>query len=152
MNTILVGRKSPTLKGQRSLRACCFTLNYLQVPIIIRQRGISLNCGATTSTSPILLPAANDAGAGDQLEAVSRHSKARHSVMSGSEREFVGPHNIGRNILLEVWRSSSLLFYNKISWLLLLGPIALIGDSTNAFGEAFCFALSGIALIPCAER
>ncbi|CAJ1946822.1 unnamed protein product [Cylindrotheca closterium] len=39
-----------------------------------------------------------------------------------------------------------------MSWLLLLGPIVLICDSTELFGEAFCFALSGIALIPCAER
>jgi len=72
--------------------------------------------------------------------------------MSSSEREYVGSRNIGRNVLQELWRSSSLLFYNKISWLLLLGPVALIGDSTKIMGEAFCFALSGMALIPCAER
>lgn len=120
-------------------------------PIIIRQRGINLNCGVAASTSPIFLPVANNTGAGDQLEEASRHSKKR-LVMSSSELEFVGPHNVGRNLLLEVWRSSSLLFNNKISWLLLLGPIALIGDSTKLFGEAVCFALSGIALIPCAER
>lgn len=52
----------------------------------------------------------------------------------------------------EVWVSSELLFSNKLSWLLILGPIALIGDSTGTLGEAACFALSGIALIPCAER
>lgn len=52
----------------------------------------------------------------------------------------------------EIWVSSELLFSNKLSWLLILGPIALIGDSTQMLGEAACFALSGIALIPCAER
>jgi len=95
---------------------------------------------------------AKDARAGDQLEGLSHHSKTRQLAMSRSDREFGGPHNIGRNVLLEIWRSSILLFYNKISWLLLLGPIALIGDSTKFFGEALSFALSGIALIPCAER
>jgi hypothetical protein len=52
----------------------------------------------------------------------------------------------------EVWTSSELLFSNKLSWLLILGPVALVGDSTGYLGEAACFALSGIALIPCAER
>jgi hypothetical protein len=36
--------------------------------------------------------------------------------------------------------------------LLLLGPFALLGDATGLLGEAVCFAFSGIALIPCAER
>lgn len=55
-------------------------------------------------------------------------------------------------IIHEVWMSSELLFSNKLSWLLILGPVALLGDSTGLLGEAACFALSGIALIPCAER
>jgi hypothetical protein len=33
-----------------------------------------------------------------------------------------------------------------------MGPLALLGDQTGILGEAPCFALSGIALIPCAER
>jgi hypothetical protein len=52
----------------------------------------------------------------------------------------------------EVWSSSELLFQNKITWLLVLGPVALLGDATGTLGEAACFTLSGIALIPCAER
>lgn len=124
-----------------------FCFEFSKTPIIIRQRGVNFN-----SASPILLPVAKDARAGDQLEGLSHHSKTRQLAMSRSDREFGGPHNIGRNVLLEIWRSSILLFYNKISWLLLLGPIALIGDSTKFFGEALSFALSGIALIPCAER
>ena len=55
-------------------------------------------------------------------------------------------------MIQEVWISSELLFSNKLSWLLILGPVALVGDSTGMLGEAACFALSGIALIPCAER
>jgi hypothetical protein len=52
----------------------------------------------------------------------------------------------------EVWSSSELLFQNRITWLLILGPVALLGDATGTLGEAACFTLSGIALIPCAER
>jgi hypothetical protein len=55
-------------------------------------------------------------------------------------------------LLQEVWSSSELLFQNKITWLLILGPVALLGDATEILGEATCFTLSGIALIPCAER
>jgi hypothetical protein len=52
----------------------------------------------------------------------------------------------------EVWASSEQVLSTKLSWLLLLGPIALIGDRMGFLGEAACFTLSGIALIPCAER
>ena len=59
-----------------------------------------------------------------------------------------GSNGIFRNI----WVSVELVLANKISWLLLCGPIALLGDALGFLGEATCFALSGIALIPCAER
>lgn len=52
----------------------------------------------------------------------------------------------------EVWSSTELLFQNKLTWLLLFGPIAVIGDSTGLIGEATCFTCAGLALIPCAER
>lgn len=52
----------------------------------------------------------------------------------------------------EIMVSSELLFNNKLNWLLVLGPLALIGDATGTFSEAVCFTFSGIALIPCAER
>jgi hypothetical protein len=55
-------------------------------------------------------------------------------------------------LVQEVWSSSELLFQNRITWLLILGPLALVGDATGILGEAACFTLSGIALIPCAER
>mmetsp|Transcript_550 Transcript_550/g.842 ORF Transcript_550/g.842 Transcript_550/m.842 type:complete len:578 (+) Transcript_550:27-1760(+) len=52
----------------------------------------------------------------------------------------------------EVWISTEVLFRSKLNWLLLLGPVALVGDATGLLGEAGCFACSGLALIPCAER
>jgi hypothetical protein len=70
----------------------------------------------------------------------------------GSDHEILWPSHLGKNIFHEVYLSSAVLFSNRISWLLLLGPLALIGDQTGILGEAPCFALSGIALIPCAER
>lgn len=57
-----------------------------------------------------------------------------------------------RTILMEFWASTDLLFQNKSTWLLILGPIAVIGNATGTMGEALCFTFSGIALIPCAER
>lgn len=51
-----------------------------------------------------------------------------------------------------MWTSTDLLFQTKLTWLLILGPVALIGDATGALGEAICFICSGLALIPCAER
>lgn len=52
----------------------------------------------------------------------------------------------------EIWQSTELLFQSKLTWLLLFGPIAVIGDSTGIIGEAACFTCAGLALIPCAER
>lgn len=52
----------------------------------------------------------------------------------------------------EVWISTEIIFLSKLNWLLLLGPVALVGDATGLLGEAGCFACSGLALIPCAER
>lgn len=68
------------------------------------------------------------------------------------ENGVVSDSNCFFGILREVWESSELIFNNKLNWLLILGPIALFGDATGVLGEAACFAFSGIALIPCAER
>jgi len=56
------------------------------------------------------------------------------------------------DVAKEMWLSTDLLFQSKLTWLLLLGPLALFGDATGIFGEALCFFCSGVALIPCAER
>ena len=52
----------------------------------------------------------------------------------------------------EIWASTELLFQSKLTWLLLVGPIAVYGDSTGYIGESTCFICAGLALIPCAER
>ena len=52
----------------------------------------------------------------------------------------------------EVWASTELLFQSKLTWLLLVGPVAVYGDSTGYIGESTCFICAGLALIPCAER
>ena len=52
----------------------------------------------------------------------------------------------------ELWASTEYIFQSKLTWLLILGPIAIVGDSLGILGAATCFAFSGIALIPCAER
>ena len=41
---------------------------------------------------------------------------------------------------------------SKLNWLLLCGPIAYFGSSSGILGDQWCFCLSGLALIPCAER
>lgn len=40
----------------------------------------------------------------------------------------------------------------KLNILFLCGPLAFIGSAMGIFGEALCFCLAGLALIPCAER
>jgi hypothetical protein len=52
----------------------------------------------------------------------------------------------------ELWTSTDLLFQSKLTWLLVLGPIAVVGELTETLGPASCFVFAGMALIPCAER
>jgi hypothetical protein len=52
----------------------------------------------------------------------------------------------------ELWTSTDLLFQSKLTWLLVLGPIAVVGELTDTLGPASCFIFAGMALIPCAER
>eukprot|EP00531_Pseudo-nitzschia_arenysensis_P017992 CAMPEP_0116134324 /NCGR_PEP_ID=MMETSP0329-20121206/10583_1 /TAXON_ID=697910 /ORGANISM="Pseudo-nitzschia arenysensis, Strain B593" /LENGTH=615 /DNA_ID=CAMNT_0003629023 /DNA_START=310 /DNA_END=2156 /DNA_ORIENTATION=- len=55
------------------------------------------------------------------------------------------------DLIKDLWDSSGVVIVNKLNWLLILGPIALIGDAFS-LNETLCFAFSGLALIPCAER
>jgi Ca2+/H+ antiporter len=55
-------------------------------------------------------------------------------------------------LLEELWASTDLIFQSRLTWLLALGPFAVVGDATNMLGESLCFACAGIAMIPCAER
>lgn len=52
----------------------------------------------------------------------------------------------------EALTSLQLFIDAKLNILFIFGPIAFIGSSTGILGEALCFILSGLALIPCAER
>jgi hypothetical protein len=52
----------------------------------------------------------------------------------------------------ELWTSTNLIFQGRLTWLLILGPMAMVGDLTGSLGPAICFAFSGLALVPCAER
>ena len=57
------------------------------------------------------------------------------------------------SLLVEELRASTdYIFQSKLTWLVLVGPVAIVGDWLGLLSEATCFALSGIALIPCAER
>jgi Ca2+/H+ antiporter len=73
-------------------------------------------------------------------------------MMPHPDREDIPRQYDSTTLLQEVLSSTQLMFQNRITWLLLLGPIALVGDATGVMGEPLCFAFSGIALIPCAER
>lgn len=59
-----------------------------------------------------------------------------------------------RSFLHECWHSvdTILLQSGKLTWLLLLGPCAVVGDASGLLAEAPRFVLAGLALIPCAER
>lgn len=56
------------------------------------------------------------------------------------------------DLLKDLWFSSGLVFNNRLNWLLVMGPFALLGNATGWLGDTLCFAFSGLALIPCAER
>jgi len=51
----------------------------------------------------------------------------------------------------ELLLSTELIFRSRLTWLLIFGPIALVGK-TGIFGESVCFILAGLTLIPLAER
>jgi hypothetical protein len=75
-----------------------------------------------------------------------------HSMHSMEIDEIDSSREEKLSLVGELWASTDLLFQSQLNWLLILGPLAVVGDATNTLSEAMCFALSGIALIPCAER
>lgn len=64
----------------------------------------------------------------------------------------VGVFETMMDLITDLWESKDIVMNNKLNWLLILGPIALLGDAMGFLGETLCFAFSGLALIPCAER
>jgi hypothetical protein len=58
-----------------------------------------------------------------------------------------------QSFVREIWKSlDHVLFSTKLTWLLILGPIAVLGESSGLLKEHWLFLLAGLALIPCAER
>ena len=58
-----------------------------------------------------------------------------------------------RSLVAEVAASAELVFFHsRLNVLMLGGVVAVVGDTTGLLGEPICFCLSGLALIPCAER
>jgi hypothetical protein len=57
-----------------------------------------------------------------------------------------------RMLSKELWESTDVVFSGRGTFLLALGPVVIVGNSFGVLSEATCFALAGIALIPCAER
>ncbi|KAL3777489.1 hypothetical protein ACHAW5_000555 [Stephanodiscus triporus] len=55
------------------------------------------------------------------------------------------------SIRQDILSSTELIFRSRLTWLLVFGPIALIGKA-GLFGESACFILAGLTLIPLAER
>lgn len=55
------------------------------------------------------------------------------------------------NLHNDCMKSTEIIFRTRLNWLLICGPLALIGKSAN-FDESLCFVLAGLALVPLAER
>ena len=79
-------------------------------------------------------------------------SVIRGNNVGGSNSDGAGFSGFVMGLIKDLWHSSGIVLNNKLNWLLVLGPIALLGDATGLLGETACFAFSGLALIPCAER
>ena len=67
-------------------------------------------------------------------------------------RQYHYCHHYVTSLLEELWDSVDVLFKGRIAILLLLGPIVVVGDTFHLLEKSLCFGLSGLALIPCAER
>ena len=76
-------------------------------------------------------------------------------MMNGSGYSSLGPSRpISvdiNNLHNECIKSTEIIFSSRLNWLLIGGPLALIGKSAN-FDESLCFILAGLALVPLAER
>jgi len=83
----------------------------------------------------------------DDDDSIIRESQAANLSGSGG-----GIGGFLADLVKDLFHSSGIVLNNKLNWLLILGPIAMLGDAMNLMGETLCFAFSGLALIPCAER
>jgi len=89
----------------------------------------------------------NDEVGEQHLELVSQDDRGgTETIRTGGRCHHKHP------FLRELASSADVIFRPKLSWLLVSGLVAVVGSKTGLLGEAPCFALSGLALIPCAER
>ena len=88
----------------------------------------------------------------EELHPLSPAVSTRKVVKSSSDSYFHVPKNTTASLWDELLASTDVLFQGKLTFLLVLGPVAVLGDATGLLGKAACFAFAGIALIPCAER
>ncbi len=86
----------------------------------------------------------------DRIEDDMIHDEDGHSRQGGNSNG--GISGCILDLIKDLFVSSGVVLNNKLNWLLILGPIALLGDALGFLNEALCFAFSGLALIPCAER
>ena len=91
------------------------------------------------------------------LEAVDIRDSERRGILNSnieSTMEVVMKGDEISDISLkeEAYTSLQIVCGNKLNWLLLCGPVAFLGSKFGFLGEASCFCLSGMALIPCSER
>jgi hypothetical protein len=98
-----------------------------------------------------------------QSNPVSRYSTGNNSHAKASENSvvvalpeiaLVPVSSITRlNFFGELLQSTEHIFFqNRLTMLMTLGPLAIVGDSFGFLGEELSFMMAGIALIPCAER
>lgn len=75
-------------------------------------------------------------------------------VVAMPDKTLVSVSSIQRSSFFgELLQSTEHIFFqSRLSWLMTLGPIAIVGNSFGLLGEQLSFLMAGIALIPCAER
>ena len=86
-------------------------------------------------------------GLNNPTVAAKESQGVRSPAPSESERS-----TLINDTLQELWNSTDFIFQSKLTWLLIFGPVALVGSANGWLGEAACFCFSGIAIVPCAER
>lgn len=151
----------PTQKNRRRRRkrhCCCYencsfcSSDHNCISIIPCTKYLTLKMG-TRDTNDVNGPlSTSNTTSRDNADPTNNNNTQNTSSNSNNSHHRHDGIGSTTNIFQEVWTSSEMLFSTQLNWLLLLGPVALMGDATGFLGEAACFAFSGIALIPCAER
>lgn len=88
-------------------------------------------------------------GLNSNISSSSVSSSVSYSYSSAQQPEII---NYSSYLSQEALESLRLMTDAKLNILFLCGPFAFIGSAMGIFGEALCFCLAGLALIPCAER